>query len=182
MTALLSVTTALVFLSTFLFQLPIPATGGYFNFGDIMIFITAIAFGPQVGGFAGGIGSALSDLLGGFGVFAPFTLIIKGAEGLTVGLISRRTFRGRDIAAWATGSIAMVGGYFAAEAFVIALFFGASDSTGIAAALGEVPFNVLQVVAGGLVGIPVGWALRYAFRETILAFSPPYASGKKPSY
>ena len=177
MTALLSVTTALVFLSTFLFQLPIPATGGYFNFGDIMIFITAIAFGPQVGGFSGGVGSGLSDVLGGFGIFAPFTLIIKGAEGFTAGLISRRAFRGRDSVAWATGSVAMVGGYFVAEAFVIGLF-GSSDSTGIAAALGELPFNVLQVVAGGLVGVPIGWALRYAFRETLLASNPRSAAGK----
>src|SRR5207253_5936047 len=60
-----AVFTALVFLSTYLFQIPIPATQGYFNLGDIMIFITALTFGSRVGGFAGGIGSALSDALGG---------------------------------------------------------------------------------------------------------------------
>src|SRR5689334_14586653 len=86
-----AVFTALVFLSTYLFQIPIPATQGYFNLGDIMIFITALTFGPAVGGFAGGIGSALSDALGGFGTFAPFTLIIKGLEGIVAGLLSRRS-------------------------------------------------------------------------------------------
>ena len=59
-----AVFTALVFLSTYLFQIPIPATQGYFNLGDIMIFISALTFGPTVGGFAGGIGSSLSDALG----------------------------------------------------------------------------------------------------------------------
>src|SRR5215831_14857140 len=99
-----AVFTALVFLSTYLFQIPIPATQGYFNLGDIMIFIAALTFGPTVGGFAGGVGSALSDALGGFGIFAPFTLIIKGFEGFVAGLISRRREKKPFLLlAWAAG-------------------------------------------------------------------------------
>jgi len=179
MLALIAVTTALVLLSTFIFQVPIPATQGYFNFGDIMIFITALTFGPEIGGFAGGVGSMLSDILGGFSTFAPFTLVIKGFEGYVAGLISRRLFRGKDFASWITGSTVMVGGYFLAESFFISLVFGASDVTGIAAALGEVPFNVLQVVAGGVVGIPVSLVLRQALRETPLSFSLPKTGPEK---
>src|SRR3989454_1287500 len=100
-----AVFTALVFLSTYLFQIPIPATQGYFNLGDIMIFITALTFGPTVGGFAGGIGSALSDALGGFGTFAPFTFIIKRSAGFVAGLISRRSVQRRTLmVGWALGS------------------------------------------------------------------------------
>ena len=179
MITLLSITTALVFLSTSVFRFPIGATGGYFNFGDIMIFITALTFGPEVGGFAGGMGSGLSDFLGGFGTFAPFTLVIKGAEGFVAGLISRRFFRGKDFAGWAAGSAVMVGGYFIAESFVIALLFGASDLTGVVPATGEIPFNLLQVVAGGVVGIPISKGLRRALRETPLSFGPPRKNMKK---
>jgi len=161
-----AVFTALVFLSTYLFQIPIPATQGYFNLGDIMIFITALTFGSRVGGFAGGIGSALSDALAGFGTFAPFTLVIKGLEGYVAGLISRRSIQRRTLMiAWAAGSVVMVLGYFLAESFFIAVFFGSSEFTGIAAASGEVPFNILQVVGGGAVGIPVSIGLKYAFRS-----------------
>jgi uncharacterized membrane protein len=161
-----AVFTALVFLSTYLFQIPIPATQGYFNLGDIMIFITALTFGPVVGGFAGGIGSALSDALGGFGTFAPFTLIIKGLEGIVAGLLSRRSVQRRALMiGWAAGSVVMVLGYFLAESFIIALLFGSSSFTGVAAATGEVPFNILQVVGGGAVGIPVSIGLRHAFRS-----------------
>src|SRR5947208_474819 len=78
-----AVFTALVFLSTYLFQIPIPATQGYFNLGDIMIFITSLTFGPTVGGFAGGIGSALSDAVAGFGTLKSFTRVSKGMNGLT---------------------------------------------------------------------------------------------------
>jgi len=166
-----AVFTALVFLSTYLFQIPIPATQGYFNLGDIMIFISALTFGPTVGGFAGGIGSALSDAFAGFGTFAPFTLIIKGVEGYVAGLVSRRSVRRRTLmVAWAAGSVVMVLGYFLTESFIISLVFGSSSATGIVAASGEVPFNILQVVGGGAVGIPVSIGLKIAFR------SAPYLS------
>ena len=170
---------ALVFVATFSFQLPILATGGYFNFGDIAIFILALTFGPVVGGISGSIGSSLSDLLGGFGIFAPFTLVIKGLEGLLAGLISHRRFAGSTVKGWSVssvlgwviGSVAMVGGYFLAESFFIALLFGSSQDTGIAAASAEVPFNILQVVSGGIVGIPISVALRYALTQTPYYYS-----------
>ncbi len=160
-----AVFTALVFLSTYLFQIPIPSTQGYFNLGDIMIFISALTFGPTIGGFSGGIGSSLSDALG-FGTFAPFTLVIKGLEGYVAGLISQRSGSRRMLLiAWAVGSVVMVVGYFLAEYFLIALVFGSSEFTGIAAASGEVPFNVLQVVGGGLVGIPVSVGIKHVIRS-----------------
>ena len=177
-----AVFTALVFLSTYLFQIPIPATQGYFNLGDIMIFISSLTFGPTVGGFAGGIGSSLSDALGGFGTFAPFTLIIKGLEGYVAGLISRRSLQRRTlIIAWAAGSVVMVLGYFIAESLFIALVFGASSFTGIAAASGEVPFNILQVVGGGAVGIPVSIGLKYALRSTAYLSRMIWTVGAQPA-
>jgi uncharacterized membrane protein len=173
-TTLSAVAIALVFVSTFSFQLPILATGGYFNFGDIAIFIFALTFGPVIGGISGSIGSALSDLFGGFGIFAPFTFMIKGLEGLLAGLISHKRFGSgtlkawiiRSLLGWIIGSVAMVSGYFVAESFFIALVFGSSEFTGIAAASGELPFNILQVVAGGIVGIPISLTLRYALTQT----------------
>jgi uncharacterized membrane protein len=164
--SLSAVAIAMVFLSTFLFQLPIPSTNGYFNFGDIMIFTFAFAFGPVIGGISGAVGSSLSDALGGFGTFAPFTFAIKGLEGLLAGLISQRQFRGRVLLGWVVGSLAMVAGYFLAEAFFISLVFGSSESTGIVAASGEVWLNILQVVAGGLIGIPLSLALKRLLKQT----------------
>jgi uncharacterized membrane protein len=164
--SLSAVAIAMVFLSTFLFQFPIPSTNGYFNFGDIMIFTFGFAFGPVIGGISGAVGSSLSDALSGFGIFAPFTFIIKGSEGFLAGLISQRKLRGRLLIGWAVGSAVMVAGYFLAESFFVALVFGSSEFTGIAAALGEVWFNVLQVVAGGLVGIPLSLALKRLLKQT----------------
>ncbi len=166
-----SVSIALVFWATYLFIFPIPATLGYFNFGDVLIFTMALTFGPVVGGIGGGVGSSLSDVLGGFSTFAPFTLVIKGLEGVVAGFIADRRFRGSPYAAWLVAGSIMVAGYFFTESFFIGLFFGASETTGVVAALGEVPYNILQVFAGGIVGVPVSRVLRREFRSYLFPAS-----------
>ncbi|MDE1852122.1 MAG: ECF transporter S component [Thaumarchaeota archaeon] len=82
--------TAFVFAVTFSFAAT-TSTGGYFDVGEIMVYITALVMGPYVGAFAGGVGSALSDALLA-PQFAPGTLVIKGAEGFIVGYLGRRGF------------------------------------------------------------------------------------------
>ncbi|MCR6668905.1 MAG: ECF transporter S component [archaeon YNP-WB-040] len=78
---------ALTCILTSMFQLYIYETHGYFNFGEIGVYISAILFGPVVGAFAGGLGSAMADVLLGYFWYAPGTLIIKGLEGFAVGLV-----------------------------------------------------------------------------------------------
>ncbi|WXG43169.1 MAG: ECF transporter S component [Promethearchaeati archaeon SRVP18_Atabeyarchaeia-1] len=89
-TAVTAIMTASVMVATIAFQLSIPATGGYFNFGESLVYISALLFGPLVGGFAGGIGSMLADAATGYLVFAPGTLVSKGVEGLVAGFLSER--------------------------------------------------------------------------------------------
>jgi uncharacterized membrane protein len=141
---------ALVAVATFFVQIPIPPAG-YLNFGDIIIFISALFLGPVVGGFAGSVGSAIADLASPYGYFAPFTFVIKGAEGVIAGLIANKVNKKRDVAGVVLGGVEMVIGY------LIAQFFGLSQ--GLLAFEG-VPFNILQAALGGLVGIPLVWVLR----------------------
>jgi len=78
---------ALTFVVTYLtgfIRTPLP--GGYLNVGDAVIFLAGILYGPLIGFIAGSIGSSLADLLYGSLNFAPGTFIIKGIEGLLVGL------------------------------------------------------------------------------------------------
>lgn len=79
---------SLVFISTFGIRIPIPFTQGYIHLGDSMIFISAILFGWKIGGLAGGFGSALADLLGGYAIWAFPTLLIKFVMGAIVGFIT----------------------------------------------------------------------------------------------
>jgi uncharacterized membrane protein len=163
---------ALVFITTYPFSslFPVPSTQGYYDPGDIMVFIAALSFGPVVGGISGGIGSALSDAVGGFGTFVPFTFVIKGLEGYMVGFIAFRfpARRRTALIAWLVGGLILVGGYFLSETYFIAWVFGASPYTGVAAALAELPINLLQAVGAGAVGIPASSVLRSALGSSML--------------
>jgi uncharacterized membrane protein len=169
--ALAPVTIALVFIVTYSTAnlLYVPATKGYFDLGDIMIFVIALTFGPTVGGLAGGLGSSLSDALSvGSSIYAPFTLIIKGLEGFVAGYLAFHGFRGRLGIAWVFASAIMVGGYFVAESLAI---------VGYPASLVDVPINILQVVAGGLVGIPISQFLRRTLPSNVI-YSRKTTGGK----
>ncbi len=88
--AVTAVFTALVCVVTMIFSINVPATKGFFNIGESMVFLAALLFGPFVGAFAGGVGSMLADLLLGFPHYAPATLIIKACEGAVVGALKKR--------------------------------------------------------------------------------------------
>lgn len=84
-----SVSITLVAVATLAIQVYIPATRGYFNIGEVMVYMVALLLGSRIGCIAGGLGSALADIISGYGFYAPATLIAKGLEGYLVGYISR---------------------------------------------------------------------------------------------
>ena len=88
-----AVFTALVAAATMVFSIYVPATRGYFNIGETMVYTTALLFGPLIGAVAGGLGSMISDLLLGYSQYAAGTLIIKGLEGAMVGYLGGRLYK-----------------------------------------------------------------------------------------
>ena len=92
--------TAFVAAATSVFSVYIPATTGYFNVGEIMVYTSALLMGPYVGAFAGGVGSMISDLSLGYPYYAPGTLMIKGLEGFIVGYLGTRPFPSVSKARW----------------------------------------------------------------------------------
>jgi len=85
--ALMATFTALVFLSTSLFYIPLISTTGFFNIGEAFVYLAAFIGGPIVGAVAGGLGASMADMVLGYGYFAPGTLVFKGLEGFVVGLL-----------------------------------------------------------------------------------------------
>jgi len=147
--AISAIMAALVCATTLLIQIPIPATQGFFNIGDAMVMVAALTFGPIVGFFAGGVGSSLADLIGGWYVWIPFTLVIKGLEGFLAGsiMVLDDEDKGvkKKIVAWIVAGSEMVVGYFLVQYYMY----------GLGAALTEMPFNIMQMVVGGIIGIPL---------------------------
>lgn len=150
---------ALTFIVTRYTVIPIPATKGFFNLGEVVIYIAALVFGPLVGALAGGLGSSLADVAAA-PQFAPFTLVIKGIEGYIVGALAGPTSAAR-LRATAIGGAWMVAGYFGVEVlFARTLGIAPTPATAVAAALTELPFNLVQVGSGVVVAVLVAARLR----------------------
>lgn len=134
---------------------PIPATRGFFNLGEVVIYVAAIVYGPVVGMLAGGVGSALADIWAQAPYYAPFTLVIKGIEGYVVGRLAGARVSSR-VRATILGGALMVTGYFLAQTFFArTLGIAPTSGTAVTAALAEVPFNIVQVAAGVIVALLV---------------------------
>ncbi len=155
--SLLPITAALVTVGTLIIRVPNPM-GGYFNVGDVMIFVCALTLNPIIGGFAGGVGSAIADMIG-FPVFAIPTLIIKGLEGFLAGLVTNKKNVFRDVLAVVVAGSEMITGYFLVELYVL--------QWGLGGALAEVPGNIAQIIIGGLVGVPIALVLRRRLPEIL---------------
>lgn len=154
---------ALVTLATVIIRIPNPATQGYINLGDALLFTIALVFGWRIGGLAGGVGSALADALGGYFIWAPWTLVIKGIEGILVGTIAYWGIRGGHypgrisaFAAVLVGGAWMVAGYYLAGS----VLFGGL------AALTEIPGNLIQAGVAVVVALPLSVLLRNALKRS----------------
>ena len=81
---------ALVFLATAFIniRLPIAANGGLIHLGNVPLFLAAAIFGKRTGAVCGAFGMGLFDLLSGWTLWAPFTFVIAGLIGYTVGRLT----------------------------------------------------------------------------------------------
>lgn len=137
---------ALTCVATMVIRIPTPGTGGYIHPGDAIVILSGVFLGPLYGAFAAGIGSALSDLFGGYFIYVPITLIIKGLSAGLAGLVftGLRQKVNRPVFRVALGGVInlvlVAAGYFVCE---IPLY-------SLAAAAASVPSNLVQG-AGGLV-------------------------------
>lgn len=145
----------LAFVGTMIIRIPIPVTGGYFNLGDTFVMVAALLYGPLVGGLVGAIGPAAADAIG-FPQFILATAVVKGIEGLVIGLIATGSRKNKvfPFLAIGAGIVILVAGYYIFEAAIYPAmastipFFGVTDAK---AALAEIPPNLLQGVISGIV-------------------------------
>ncbi|MHA1238464.1 MAG: ECF transporter S component [Candidatus Odinarchaeia archaeon] len=162
--ALIAVFTALTTVFTVAFSIPFPLTSGYFNIGEVGVYLSGLLWGPVIGGISGGLGSMFGDLILGYPMYAPWTLLIKGLEGFIVGLISRRTTSYLDGIGVAIGGLIMISGYLLTEALILGFGFEYAISEAIT-------INIPQFVIGALIAIPISIIIRRSMALT------PYQKG-----
>jgi len=149
---LVAIMTAVTTVLTMFVKIPTP-TRGYLNLSDTMIFFSAYAFGPWVGGIIGGLGPALSDLISGYPQWAVFTFVIDGAQAVLAGSLIR-TFKPVNI---------VVGSLVAGIWKVFGYFIAGGILSGFGPALGEIVGNSFQMVVGLIVGAALFSAVRKAY-------------------
>ena len=145
--------TAIVFVLTRVIQVPTPVVG-YIHLGDLGVFFSAFAFGPLVGAVAGGLGTALADLTSPYAQWAVFSLLIHGAQGWAAGWLAAR---------WPGVQGLVAGGLAGMAIVIIGYFLGGMVLVGLAAALTEIPLNLIQSFTGALVSAPLYAAVRQAY-------------------
>jgi len=159
--ALVAVLTAVVVVFTLIVRVPTPLKG-YISLCDVVIYFAAYLFGPWAAALAGGLGTGLADLIGGYAQWAPLSFIIHGAQGLLVALIALAPVSGgvrgdasiiKLVLGGLLGVIVMAGGYYIAGGILY----------GFEPALVEVPLNLLQSGVGMVLGILVSKTVQKAY-------------------
>ena len=143
---------ALSYVATRVLMVPSP-TGGYMNLGDTVVLLGAYLLGPVYGAVAGAIGPALADLLSGYAIYVPGTLVIKALMALAAALL----YKAMAKKSWAfvvCGAVAeaiMVVGYCLYDALL---------SGSLAAGAAGIPSNLVQAAFGLVVSTLLALALK----------------------
>ncbi|NYF26087.1 ECF transporter S component [Sporosarcina sp. JAI121] len=142
---------ALIFAATMInIKLPF-GQGGLIHLGTSMLFIAAILFGPKKGALAGAIGMGLFDILGGWAIWAPITIIARVLQGLIVGRIAwsrgqRGDNVGLNIFAAVVSMPVMLAVYYIGQGIMYNNWI---------APMASIPGDIIQNVVGLLIAIPV---------------------------
>lgn len=93
--AIMSLISALSYISFTFLQIKIPTIGGYtsFHLGNTFCILGALLLGGFKGGFAAAIGMAIGDLFDpAYVMYAPKTIILKTGIGLICGYLAHNIF------------------------------------------------------------------------------------------
>lgn len=141
MLVLTGVFAAMACTATMVIRIPSPTTG-YVNLGDTIVLLGAYLLGPGYGAAAAGIGTALADLLGGYPVYVPATLVIKAVMAALAGLLYRKGMgKGMPglVACGLIGEIPMVAGYWLYDGLLMSSLAGSAAG---------IPGNLVQAGFG----------------------------------
>lgn len=167
--AKLALFTTLVMVATMAVNVYVPATRGYFNLGETMIYLTALLMGPAIAAFAGGVGSMLADIALGYSYYAPATLVIKACEGAIVGYLARKLPRKSGVS-MAIASYVLIIAYFSLLLVIGMTFFVGNVELSIMAIPGlestpSVVASILPYVWIPLAALAVATPFYFAIRK-----------------
>lgn len=155
---------AITFLATSVIH--VPTFMGVLHLGDSMVFLSAILFGRRKSAIASAVGMCLFDIVSGYAMWAPFTFVIKGLMGYIAGTIAyRKDYNGNNtlnnIFAFVVAGIWMIAAYYIGGTII--LTFISKDfaiKQALIISLKDIPTNIIQVVAGIVLALPLTASLK----------------------
>lgn len=149
-----------VFTAVVNIRLPFAPNGGLVHLGNVPLFVAAILFGKRTGMIAGGIGMGLFDLLSGWTLWGPFTLVIVGCMGFVVGAITeKRKSMGFIVLALIAACAIKIVGYYFAEVVIYGNWVVPFTS---------IPGNLIQIGVAAVITLIIIKPLQAAAEHTIL--------------
>lgn len=133
---------ALIFVATFFVKVPVAS--GYVHFGDTLIYLCAMIIGGPFSVAAAVIGAGLADIIGGYAIYAPATVIIKALIALVFVLFGKKEklFSLRTVILSVVAGLITVGGYFIADMIIAKAY-----------AFVDIPGNIIQAVGSAVLYI-----------------------------
>ena len=149
---------ALVFVVTA--YLHIPTYNGYVHCGDGFIFLAACILPMPYSIIVGVLGAMLADLLTGFAIWAPGSMIIKGLLALIFSCKSKKIVTTRSLIMLLPAAVISAGGYYLYEVLITGSFI---------ASLAGIPGSIAQALASSIVFVVIGIALdKYNIKKKML--------------
>jgi uncharacterized repeat protein (TIGR04002 family) len=139
---------AMIFVLTYFIKVPVAS--GYVHFGDALIYICAGVLGGPWAILAGAIGEGLADLIGGYAIYAPATIVVKAliAVPFILTCAKKEKFL-TPITALMTvpAGLITVGGYYIADLIIDKSY-----------AIVDIPGNIIQAVGSAVLFIVIAAA------------------------
>ncbi|MGN0174062.1 MAG: TIGR04002 family protein [Acutalibacteraceae bacterium] len=150
--------TAITAVCTALISVPMPPFG-YVHFGDAVIMLAAALLPTPFAAFVGAVGGAMGDVITGYYIYVPFTLVVKLLVSLCFSNKNEKMLCKRNIIGIPFMAVATIGGYYITDVILSKSFVAPAASV-----LG----NVVQVVGSTVIFLIFAFALdRFNFKSKL---------------
>ena len=137
---------ALIFLSTAYLAMPLPVLG-YVHLGDGFILLAAAILPTPYAVGAAVIGAGAADIVSGYAIYLPATVIIKAITAMLVSSKDKKMISVRNLTALIPAVLVCCGGYYLYESLIYKSFVSP---------IASVPFNLVQSALGGIIFVLLG--------------------------
>ena len=149
---------ALVFVVTA--YLHIPTYNGYVHCGDGFIFIAASILPMPYAIAVGVLGAMLADLVTGYAIWAPGSMIIKGLLALLFTCKANKIITKRNLIMLLPAALISAAGYYLYEVLITGSFL---------ASLSGIPGSLIQALTSSIIYVVLGTAMdKYNLKKKML--------------